>query len=66
MGVPHTTGAREYLTCERGQVELVVDGTTFRLEVGDVAVFRGDQKHQYVNPANVEAIAYSVISFLGS
>ncbi len=64
VGVPHTEGAREYLTCERGQVELVVDGKTFRLEVGDVAVFRGDQKHQYVNPGSVEAVAYSVISFL--
>ena len=63
VGVPHTEGAREYLTCERGQIELVVNGTAFRLEVGDVAVFRGDQKHQYFNPGSTEAIAYSVISF---
>jgi transcriptional regulator with XRE-family HTH domain len=66
VGVPHTEGAREYLTCERGQVELVVEGNVFRLEVGDVAVFRGDQKHQYFNPGAAEAIAYSVISFLST
>lgn len=66
VGVPHTEGTREYLTCERGQVELVVDGNTFHLEVGDVAVFRGDQKHQYLNPGSVEAVAYSVLSFLST
>lgn len=66
VGIPHTEGAREYLTCEHGQIELTVDGKAFPLQVGDVAVFRGDQKHQYFNPGTTEAIAYSVISFLSS
>ena len=63
VGVPHTDGTREYLTCERGTVELTVAGSTWRLEPGDVVAFRGNQKHQYFNPGDGEAIAYSVLAF---
>ena len=62
-GVPHTAGTREYLTCERGQIELTAGGASFLLGPGDVVVFRGDQKHGYRNPGTVEAIAYSVVAF---
>jgi transcriptional regulator with XRE-family HTH domain len=62
-GVPHTAGTREYLTCERGQVELGAGGATFLLDPGDVVVFRGDQKHGYRNPGGTVAIAYSVVVF---
>jgi XRE family transcriptional regulator, regulator of sulfur utilization len=62
-GVPHTGGTREYLTCERGQVELSAGGASWTLDPGDVVVFRGDQKHGYRNPGAVTAIAYSVIAF---
>jgi transcriptional regulator with XRE-family HTH domain len=62
-GVPHTAGTREYLTCERGRIELGAGGATFVLDPGDVVVFRGDQKHGYRNPGTVEAIAYSVVAF---
>ena len=62
-GVPHTAGTREYLTCERGRIELSVGGATFLLDPGDVVVFRGDQKHGYRNPGAVEAVAYSVVAF---
>jgi transcriptional regulator with XRE-family HTH domain len=62
-GVPHTAGTREYLTCERGEIELGVGGATFTLAPGDVVVFRGDQKHGYRNPGAATAIAYSVVAF---
>jgi len=62
-GVPHTAGTREYLTCERGQVELSAGGAAFKLEPGDVVVFRGDQKHGYRNPGASTAVAYSVVAF---
>lgn len=62
-GVPHTPGTREYLTCERGQVELGAGGERFSLSPGDVVVFRGDQKHGYRNPGTTLAVAYSVIAF---
>ncbi len=62
-GIPHTPGTREYLTCERGAIELSVTGRSWALEPGDVVVFRGDQRHGYRNPGRTTAVAYSVISF---
>jgi transcriptional regulator with XRE-family HTH domain len=62
-GVPHTAGTREYLTCERGHIELSAGGASFLLEPGDVVVFRGDQKHGYRNPGAAVSIAYSVVVF---
>lgn len=61
VGVPHTTGTREYLTCERGVIVLAAGGATWRLEAGDVLVFRGDQKHSYTNPESESAVGYSVV-----
>ena len=62
-GVPHTPGTREYLTCERGIVELAVGGERYRLAEGDVVSFRGDQRHGYHNPGTQTSIAYSAIAF---
>jgi XRE family transcriptional regulator, regulator of sulfur utilization len=60
-GVPHTPGTREYLTLESGEMVLVVSGEKFRLEPGDVVVFRGDQRHSYHNPGRLPAVGYSVV-----
>ena len=62
-GIPHTPGTREYLTCERGQIELGEGGAVWTLAPGDVVVFRGDQKHGYRNPGSTLAVAYSVVAF---
>ncbi len=61
VGVPHTQGTREYLTVEEGAIELVVSGERFLVKEGDVAVFRGDQRHSYSNDAPKPAIGYSVV-----
>jgi XRE family transcriptional regulator, regulator of sulfur utilization len=63
VGVPHTPGTREYLTCERGAVQLQAAGETWRLSPGELVVFRGDQRHSYKNVGNEVAIAYSVVAF---
>ncbi|MEM6954453.1 MAG: helix-turn-helix domain-containing protein [Myxococcota bacterium] len=60
-GRPHTAGTREYFCCERGQLSLVAGGQEWRLEEGDVVVFRGDQKHSYRNVGRGAAVAYSVV-----
>ena len=62
VGVPHTPGTREYLTCETGQIQLAASGETWLLSPGDVVVFRGDQRHSYRNPTRSPAIAYSVVA----
>lgn len=61
IGVPHTPGTREYLTCEKGEITLVASGEEYRLEAGDVVVFRGDQRHSYANLGSKASIAYSVV-----
>jgi transcriptional regulator with XRE-family HTH domain len=60
-GIPHTPGTREYLACETGQLVLVASGESFTLEVGDVVVFRGDQRHSYQNRGARPAVGYSVV-----
>lgn len=60
-GVPHTPGTREYLTCEEGELTLMVAGERFELGPGDVVVFQGDQRHSYLNPGTRRAIGYSVV-----
>jgi len=60
-GVPHTPGTREYLTCERGALVLVVARERWPLAEGDVVSFRGDQRHTYINPGTTPAIGYSVV-----
>ena len=62
-GVPHTPGTREYLTCERGTVELAVAGERYTLAEGDVVSIRGDHRHSYFNPGSGTAVAYSAIAF---
>ena len=64
IGVPHKEGTREYLTCERGQVELVAAGKHHLLNEGDMLVFRGDQRHSYINPDKRRiSISVSVVCF---
>jgi transcriptional regulator with XRE-family HTH domain len=66
-GMPHTPGTREYLTCEQGRIELVASGEAWRLEAGQVLVFRGDQKHSYRNlDPRRPAVAISVVCFARS
>jgi transcriptional regulator with XRE-family HTH domain len=64
-GVPHAPGTREYLACESGRLTLVAGGQTLELDAGDVAVFRGDQRHSYRNPGRVRAVGYSVVLLAG-
>jgi len=61
VGVPHTPGTREYLTCESGEIELVASGEAFHVAEGDVVVFRGDQRHSYANLGRRVAVGYSVV-----
>lgn len=64
VGVPHTAGTREYLTCDNGTIELIAGGEHHALREGDMLVFRGDQRHSYRNPDSRRVcIATSVVCF---
>lgn len=63
-GTPHRAGTREYLTCESGQIELIAGGEHHLLGPGDTLVFRGDQRHSYVNPdKRRRSVSISVVLF---
>ena len=57
-------GTREYLTCEQGQVELIAGGEHHRLDKGDMLVFRGDQRHSYVNPDKSPRVRVDFLLFV--
>ena len=61
VGTPHTAGTREYLSCERGRIELVASEVRFDLAPGDVVCFRGDQRHSYKNAGASVAVGFSVV-----
>ena len=63
IGIPHTPGTREYLTCESGEIELIASGESWKLAPGDALVFRGDQRHTYRNSRARPAVAISVVAF---
>ena len=66
-GVPHTACTCEYLTCERGRIELTASGERWQLGPGVSLVFRGDQRHGYRNlDARRRAIAITVVCFAPS
>lgn len=62
VGIPHTPGTREFLTCECGTIVLVAAGERVELAPGDVVAFRGDQRHSYENPGGTNAIGFSVVA----
>lgn len=63
-GAPHTQGTREYLTCETGRMDLIASGERYALHPGDMLVFRGDQRHSYLNPdPRKPCVAISVVCF---
>ncbi len=60
-GVPHRPGTKEYLYCEAGQLTLFASGERYHLSAGDVASFRGDQPHSYVNETGDTSVGFSVV-----
>ena len=63
VGVPHRSGTREYLNCERGEITLWAAGEKITLKAGDVVAFQGDKRHSYTNDGDVEAVGFSVVTF---
>ncbi|MDP3274046.1 MAG: XRE family transcriptional regulator [Deltaproteobacteria bacterium] len=60
-GVPHRAGTREFCACERGTLTVFVGGEKWQLSEGEVLVFRGDQRHSYVNDTDRVTVGVSVV-----
>jgi transcriptional regulator with XRE-family HTH domain len=63
-GVPHTPSTKEYFICLKGEIELIVSGTRYRLSEGDVLAFPGDQPHSYHNPGKTRSECMSVVALV--
>lgn len=61
---PHAAGTRENLVVTRGDVDIVVDGTTHRLGTGDALVFDAGVPHSYINTGTVDAMMYLVMTYV--
>ena len=62
VGIPSMRGARKYLSCDRGQLSVNVDGEDFPMDEGDLLVFRADQRHSYVNTGSGISVAFGIVT----
>ncbi|HVI75672.1 MAG TPA: XRE family transcriptional regulator [Anaeromyxobacteraceae bacterium] len=59
----HAPGTTENLVVARGALEIEIEGTCQRLELGDAIVFEADTPHVYRNPSGEEAVVYLVMTY---
>lgn len=62
IGTPHTKGTREYFTCIKGRIAVIIEGSEYFLEEGDVLAFLGDRKHTYKNLEGTESQGISIVA----
>lgn len=60
---PHPSGSSEHLVVSRGEVEVSVGGTSYRLTAGDAIRFVADLPHGYRNVGDVEAVLFLVVTY---
>lgn len=59
----HFEGAREFITVEKGAVEITAGVDDNRLSAGDSAHYRGDLAHSIKNIGEEEAVCFLVVSY---
>lgn len=59
----HNPGTMENIVVSVGSLELTVDSTYYKLEVGDAILFQADRPHIYHNPGAITAIMYLVMTY---
>ena len=62
IGTPHSKGTREYFTCTKGKIEVMIEGNGYILAEGDVLAFLGDRKHTYKNLDGTESQGISIVA----
>lgn len=60
-GIPHLKGSKEYFTCVQGKALVTVTGESFEVGLGDVLIFKGDEKHAYKNLLPSKTMVISII-----
>ena len=59
----HFEGTREFITVEKGSVEILAWVDSSVLREGDSAHYRGDLEHQIKNVGEIEAVCFLVVSY---
>lgn len=62
IGTPHSKGTREYFTSTKGRIAVIIEGSEFILDEGDVLAFLGDRKHTYKNLEATESQGISIVA----
>lgn len=62
IGTPHSKGTREYFTCTKGRIVVIIEGGEYILKEGDVLAFLGDRKHTYKNLEDTESQGISIVA----
>lgn len=60
---PHFEGTREFLTVQKGKIQLISDSSTVELSRGDSASYRADVPHEIRNPGKSEAQIFLVVIY---
>jgi transcriptional regulator with XRE-family HTH domain len=60
---PHFEGTREFLTLQKGHLQIESAGDTETLGSGDSASYRADVPHALVNSGKSEVIAYLIVIY---
>jgi transcriptional regulator with XRE-family HTH domain len=60
---PHFAGTREFLTVQKGHVQVESAGDAEELGAGDSASYRADVAHAIVNAGKGEAVVYLVVIY---
>lgn len=60
---PHFERTREFLTVQKGRVQVISDGETEELNRADSASYRADVAHQIRNPGRSEAVVFLVVIY---
>ena len=61
--VHHKNSHTEYLLVSRGEIELIVGSTTYRLRAGCALAFDSKKEHTYINNGEVDAIVQFIVSY---
>ncbi|HEY2367353.1 MAG TPA: helix-turn-helix domain-containing protein [Polyangiaceae bacterium] len=56
------SGAREYVACESGEIDVSSVGDVLRLGPGDVAMLTAEQPRGYANRGRKKAVAYRLVT----
>ncbi len=63
IGIPHSSGTKEYFTCTKGRIEVRVGGENFTLTEGDVISFPGSLRHSYRNMLDQKSQGINIVCY---